>query len=457
MIVLHIGTDETGSTAIQKLISINRQVFEKKGWLYPKKIGENGHRQWKLYDKLKKNEFDILEELKKEVEESGLSNVLLSYEEYYKLEEEQIAKLLALLGSLNKGEVKILIYLRRQDDMQESSILQSMKTGKRKELELSDIALNPAFDYYSIIKKWEKFIKKENIIIRPYGKEFLPNTYSLYEDFFYHSMGIDYNEIKEDLITSDKDPNPSLDAVSAHIIDFFANFLQEDYKDIAITQLLAVQNKLGVTKSYLFDKSERNNILSLYKKGNKLLIDEYGIPESLFALEMKEYSKPAEKEIAKRFSCFYERKKYLLPLTNWNGKDGFISNIDNHKIVLWEGFHKPENWGVWTKGDEISKMAFWVSRDYYYANRYLDIKVSSRYIPDSNTLSFIRIGENDWMQLKGEDKYRVSTKEIRKDGGVVFVEFRHENAVSPSIFIKESKDTRVIGCGIKALELEEII
>ncbi len=451
MIVLHIGTDKTGSTAIQKLISINRQVFEKKGWLYPKKIGENGHRQWKLYDKLKKNEFDILEELKKEVEESGLSNVLLSYEEYYKLEEEQIAKLLALLNSLNKGEVKIIIYLRRQDDKKESSLLQGIKHGILRGREEYGFQIEPELDYHTIMAKWEKFIDKKNIIIRPYGKSFFPHKDSLYEDFFQFVFGIDFNKIKESLTVPSKDPNPSLDAVSGYIAEFFAQLIADDYKYSFTSQLFALQNQYGKSKTYFLDKFERNRILSLYKRGNDTLIEKYSLPIALFQPEKKNYKKPGNIEIAERIALLYQRGEYLLPLYDWGSGGALTPNIKAHNINLIHGFYGVEEWGVWTKGNETAKLAFLVFRDYYNGGKYLDLIIKSRYLLNSNTISYMRAGDGDWSKLGGEDQYRLSTNNIRKNGGVVFVEFKHKNVISPMEIDKINQDNRVMGVGLESL------
>ncbi len=60
MIVLHIGTDKTGSTAVQELSSQNRDYLKSRGWLYPKKIIAHGNNHGALTVCLRKNEFDIL-------------------------------------------------------------------------------------------------------------------------------------------------------------------------------------------------------------------------------------------------------------------------------------------------------------------------------------------------------------------------------------------------------------
>ncbi len=458
MIVLHIGTGKTGSTAIQKLISTNRKVFEERGWLYPINIGNLGYCHARLGIALTKNNSDTLQELSDEVRACPLKNILLSYELFYNQPEVKIETLITTLRALNKGEIRIIIYLRRQDEILESSTLQSLKDGHSEKLNLSKNMYNLEFNYNAIIQKWEKFISKENIIIRPYGKAFLPHPNSLLKDFFYYAMGIDFNEIKEELIFTGKDPNPSLDAVSGEVLDFFADIVKQEYRDVLVSQLLAIQNQDGVSKSKLFCKKDRKLIMELFQEGNKALLERYHLPETLFRFDDKEHMKPTQEEISKRIFRLYQRKECLFPFAHWGGKDGkLIDIIMANKIILLDGFHGVEKWGVWTKGSEISRLAFMVFRDFYNANRYIDIIIKTKWLPNSKTLSWIKARDGEWMQLSGDNRYRLSTEGIKKDGGVVFVEFRHEHVVSPSVSIKGSTDERVMGCGIKVLGFEEII
>jgi len=457
MIVLHIGTMKTGSTAIQKLITVNRDLFEKQGWFYPEKVGNLGFNHARLAMSLQKNESDVLEEFKKELKESSLENTLLSFENFCLMNEEQIEQLLSAFDPEDKSEVKIIVYLRRQDDQKESFLMQEVKEGRLAEFNLYNYHYEPVMDYYSMIEKWSKFIKKENIIIRPYGKQFLPNKYSLYEDFFQHALNIDFNKIKDMLVIPQTDANPSLSAVSGYVASFFDNIIKDEVKLTFISQLLAIQNRYGKSKSYLFNREERKKILSLYDSSNKALIENYKVPRELFELDHKEYEKPTEEEIGNILSLLYKRKDYLLPLLQWGGTETFAHNVNTHNIELLNGFHELEYWGVWTNGNEVSKLAFLVFRDFYNGAKYLNIKVNSHYLTNSNTVSLMKIGDSDWMEINGITQYKLSAEEVRLDGGIVFIEFKHENAISPKELDDSINDPRVLGCAIDSINFEEIL
>lgn len=459
MVIVHIGTDKTGSTAIQKLINSNRDVLEAKDWVYPTKTWNLEHNHTKISIALGQNEFEILQKLREEIEASGRNNVLLSFEGFYTLNEEQISAFVSALQSLNRGEVKIIIYLRRQDDKIESGILQNIKSGDSRVLDLERYysQIEPATDYRSIVEKWRKFIKKENIIIRPYGKEFLPHKHSLYDDFFHYALNLDFSEVKESMLLPKKDPNPSLDAVSGYIADFFAKMIKDDFNDALISQLLAIQNRYGVSKTYLFDKEERDRILSLYKEGNDALVKAYQVTEALFAPGEKAYHKPAESEIVERLSYLYQRQAFLQPLSHWSGYGGLKGCVDTRQIALVNGFYDVQEQGVWTNGFEVAELSFLIWRDFYNSDNSFDVIVKSSYLPGSDTVSFMKIGDGEWMALTGVDRYRISSEEVRRNGGVVVVEFKHDQAASPKELNNgDSNDNRVLGCWIKAVNFQVI-
>ncbi len=458
MIVIHIGTGKTGSTAIQNILTNNRDFLEKKGWLYPKEIGDQGRGHSRLYEDMKKNNFGILKELENEVKKSYLDNLLLSCEGFFKLDEKQISQFVSLLDSLNKGEIKIILYFRRQDERAESSILEAIKQGNINALKNYNFKNDSRNDYYAIVRKWKKFIKKENIIIRPYGKQFLPNKYSLYEGFFNYVFNIDFKDVKNELIIHEGDANPSLDAVSGFVADFFGYMIDDNNKrKVLVSQLLAIQYKYGKSKTYLFGRAERNRILSFYAEDNRALIEEYNVTKKLFELDDNDYNKPTEAEIIERLSIVYKRKNYLMLLEDWYGKNNLLSYKNANKRVFIQGFYNPDKYGVWTKGDKISKLAFLVYRGMYNVNKYINLLVKSKYIERSSTVSFMKIGDGEWMELKKNDQYKISTEEIKKDGGVVFVELKHKNTITSNKLDAKSNNARVMGCYLKSITFEEII
>ncbi|EAJ1640349.1 hypothetical protein CG361_07665, partial [Campylobacter jejuni] len=138
---LHIGMPKTGTTSIQTFLTKNKFLLLKQNYLYPESILEWGHQHitlvWiikslKLNKKLlflKKEYKQILINFRKELQENKNKNVILSTEgltwdfnnpTYVKI----LYKILKLLGF---NTIKIIVYLRQQEDMLSSLYSENTK------------------------------------------------------------------------------------------------------------------------------------------------------------------------------------------------------------------------------------------------------------------------------------------------------------------------------------------
>ena len=187
ILLIHIGTPKTGSTALQKFFCDNREILIERGWRYPKL--KERFRNYKTNDPdVKKNgnflfrqDGQVLEQgeqwndIWKVIKEELIhGNVILSSEEMFDLETDKILQRV-------KGEysnVKVIVYLRRQDDYIEANWKQAIKVGvctdsihtwNRKLY--SQEQFIKAIHYYNKLKNIENIVGKENLIVRPYEKE----------------------------------------------------------------------------------------------------------------------------------------------------------------------------------------------------------------------------------------------------------------------------------------------
>lgn len=129
MIFLHIGPPKTGTTTIQRFLNINKKKLENKGILYPKSgIKNSGQHNlaWELldyyeYDKKYGTWSDLFNEIDKN------EKIVISSEFFSLLDENGIEK---LYRKLRHYEVKIILYLRRQDRLYNSTYVEEIKSGK---------------------------------------------------------------------------------------------------------------------------------------------------------------------------------------------------------------------------------------------------------------------------------------------------------------------------------------
>lgn len=187
-IYLHIGLHKTGTSAIQLFLSRNRTVLKQKGVLFP------GTRTacYDLSEELLNTSVsEILSDANSpskkylnEIQSSSSGTVILSSEGFIKLKKEQIEAFKNLFP--DDYRLKIIVYLRRQDDKLESHYNQNIRESKiRNQQRFSEsfqlLLKNGYFDFYTILIPWREVFGKENIIVRCYEKEQLPN--GIYQDF----------------------------------------------------------------------------------------------------------------------------------------------------------------------------------------------------------------------------------------------------------------------------------
>ncbi|MEH2230450.1 MAG: hypothetical protein V7K71_12530 [Nostoc sp.] len=197
-IYLHIGMPKTGTTCLQKALFNNREKLLENSYLYPSfgikynakeivnRYCHNTLAHYLMGFENKDNalsKFTDLEELKREIDSINPKNVIISAEAFTCFEifyqPETLAKIKYLL---KEYEIKIVIYLRKQDEFLESSYCYMVKLGACsvgiKELfnEYQYI-----FNYYQILDNWADIFGYENIIVRRFEKSNRKNH--VFDDF----------------------------------------------------------------------------------------------------------------------------------------------------------------------------------------------------------------------------------------------------------------------------------
>lgn len=207
-IYLHIGTPKTGTTSIQNFFSIHREHLLKKGFLYPLS-GRYFHPSYVQFSHhnlvwyLTQGEmgayypdYGNYESLIKEIDLVNPQNVLISSESFCKLNYDQISSLKkCLLGYT----IKIVIYIRRQDDFFQSYYFEKITEGAYYDTVrnyIQDCKSKPFYNYNEMIEQWREFFGRENIIVRLYDKNNLKN--GLIEDFLSAiNLSVENMELKE--------------------------------------------------------------------------------------------------------------------------------------------------------------------------------------------------------------------------------------------------------------------
>ncbi len=173
---LHVGTHKTGSTSIQSFMDDNRAELARRGLLYPRVGLENGahHRlAWATGTGAHAADEALLEDafasIEREAERANCGRILVSSEEFESTHD------LHLLAPLrDRFDVRIVIYLRKQDHLLESTYNQHVRQyDKRFDGSIYQLALkynfHNHFNYRRLVERWEAQFGRDNILVRPYG------------------------------------------------------------------------------------------------------------------------------------------------------------------------------------------------------------------------------------------------------------------------------------------------
>lgn len=188
-IVLHIGTEKTGTTTLQQFLFLNRSALAGHGILYPRAFGERNHfflacyaedTPWRLFSQFTQARSDgeraTLREgwkaaFDKELSARSYSQVWLSNEHLHShLQNAERVTAVRDLLRRHAREVKVLVYFRRQDQMAVSRYSTALKAG-RLPREHFDIGGLWPYQHLRAYRLWAECFGEENVMARRFGKE----------------------------------------------------------------------------------------------------------------------------------------------------------------------------------------------------------------------------------------------------------------------------------------------
>jgi len=209
-VILHIGTEKTGTTSIQKSLYQNRNILMQHGYYFVQTPGKTNNRALVAYcmrddrydDFLKNNKIDNVEKkiewksrfyefFKDEILNipKNIHTVIITSEHFHSrtIYTDELLSLRNILENFFDN-IKIIIYLRRQVDTAISLYSTALKAGFDYELESSVIngckPSNPYYNYYELLEKWNKVFSNVEYNVRLFDKKEFYNG-DLIKDFYY--------------------------------------------------------------------------------------------------------------------------------------------------------------------------------------------------------------------------------------------------------------------------------
>ncbi|WDE99121.1 hypothetical protein PQO03_14895 [Lentisphaera profundi] len=308
---LHIGTRKTGTTVLQNFFYDNKELLMKKGILYPtsdllmRKGTTHHHRvvENKRVDGIRTRE-QILEE-KSKAKVCLISSEIL---EDFRDNTDRLQELFKLAVN-----IKVIVYLRRQDSYLESLYCQKIKMRRCKS-DIYDFEDEVCLDYCILLDFWSGLVGKENIIVRPYEKEHFVGA-NIFDDFLsiFNLRSVEGFRILKSF------SNPSLDSAA---LEFrrLVNFLELPRDlHVKVGRLLEVRSlDLGKDKTFsdhgILTTQEKITYIKKYEESNNSIAKEFLKTDVLFTAELPRF---LDKDKDKETDCLSvarieEIVKYLL-------------------------------------------------------------------------------------------------------------------------------------------------
>ena len=311
---IHIGTPKTGTTSLQHFCTENAKLFEEQGYCYPIfshkfkyiNIMRNGFfLSYKGYDENKNR--NQMEEAK--FFRQGMDFILDNFQKFDNiiLSDEAIWNVVFKRGKTDLWErlkkeadehdyvIKVVVYLRRQDSLATSWWNQKIKIGKRVYSKDSweNFVKDPTkfeLEYYDSLKFIEKFVEKENIIVRRFGRQYFKNG-SIFEDFI-DAVGMRYSS---HFVISEGQRNVSL-VGNTHeikrILNTIPDLRDQDNKFFRSIVIDMSEQRPDLKKETMFSPEEALKFMEQYREGNRKIMKEYfGKDEDLFDMDFSKNQK----------------------------------------------------------------------------------------------------------------------------------------------------------------------
>lgn len=193
-LILHIGTEKTGTTSLQKWMGVNRAAILRQGVLYPRALGQSRHIFASMYAADFENADPIAYQIHKIADQTGLERFRESTREKLRAEvagnadastclvsdeglqavlqrPEEVERLHKLFGGLYDS-VQVVIVLRSQLDYAISLASTFSRLGFTIDRTWFE-AISPEisrYNYDRLVRMWENAFGAENVRIMPYKR-----------------------------------------------------------------------------------------------------------------------------------------------------------------------------------------------------------------------------------------------------------------------------------------------
>jgi hypothetical protein len=290
---LHIGTEKTGTTSVQKFFRANRELLKRNGILYPTAPGNQNHtglaasaqdaeRRGPLRKSLGlKNEADVrrfrtemMAGLTAELTERPYKTAFMSGEHCSSrlLDDSEVQWLKDQLSPFF-DKMHIVVYIRRQDDYLLSTYSTSVKSGATAPLSFPpERAIEQRYDHWDMLQRWARVFGRDKVVCRKFERAMLKSG-DIVDDVI-DIVGIDPALGFE----RPEDVNEALDAETLEFLRLFNKFVPRfEGKDLNPSRdnIVPLLSRVSRGPLVTLGEDELDRFMGLFKESNAKVANEY--------------------------------------------------------------------------------------------------------------------------------------------------------------------------------------
>jgi len=289
VVYLHIGLPKTGTSSIQKSLFQNEDLLLRNGVLVPKtgrvtqQSATHHNLSFQLIDDPRFRESKgTWGDLVNEINQSSAETIILSSDILSGMKKSKLKEIRKYIGN---HKIKIVIYLRRQDDLLQSIWAQNIKNSYLENFYLDFdkwiLDRNNYKNYHFLINNWGSIFGKENITIRIFEKKQLNGI--LFNDFL-KTCNIQNSEIYEPSENQNITPGIKTIFIIKEMKTRLVGILniEQRYALYHNIQRFGEIHNWNEEKINLIDTDLSNYIMGLYKESNQTIAREFFKRDELF-------------------------------------------------------------------------------------------------------------------------------------------------------------------------------
>jgi hypothetical protein len=267
LLFVHIGTHKTGTSALQTAMTFGEDDLLANGVRYVRAGREDAHAHHKLPWATRGRKgvpLSIWDAVRTELDASDSAVNVLSTEGFWFASAEDIKRELG-----HRADVRIVLYLRRQDKYLQSLYKQVIAGGQSVDFSAWLERHKDRGDYLSVVRQWAGQFGPEAIMVRPYERD--GGTIDIIADFM-TVLGVDARVALPRRKTGARNPSPRME-----LMELMRAFNRTDCDVDRARFFFSVMkaNPKYARSADLLDYNQCRSLLAGYESDNRLLSETY--------------------------------------------------------------------------------------------------------------------------------------------------------------------------------------